>query len=146
MMREDLITEARKYIDVKYSPCGVSDNALDCIGVLALAAENIGIAPKEMMDNIRDNTIPFARTPVLYKQLHKYLKRIDKKDLKPADIMLFREPNGTFATHVALYTGDGKILHSNMKVKKVIEVHISDYWWNNLAGIFAFKCFVEDEM
>ena len=48
-------------------------------------------------------------------------KRVSKKALRPGDLVYFRENGGRTITHVAIYSGNGKIVHASSYFGEVTE-------------------------
>jgi len=61
-------------------------------------------------------------------------KKIDKNEMKPGDLVFF-STKGKGATHVGIYIGGGKFIHSPSAGKKVQIVYLSNpYWKKNYYG------------
>ena len=66
---------------------------------------------------------------------YQWATKIKKADLKPGDFV-FYSSSGTTGTvsHVALYSGDGKIIQAHKPGKPVDEVKMDGYWTGHLVG------------
>jgi cell wall-associated NlpC family hydrolase len=60
--------------------------------------------------------------------------KIDKKDLQPGDLVFFNTMRQTFS-HVGIYVGDNKFIHSPRPGKQVkVEDMRQSYWLNRFTG------------
>jgi cell wall-associated NlpC family hydrolase len=80
--------------DASYRPGGNGPHAFDCSGLVQWSWKKAGVNLKHGTSN----------------QI-KQVKRISKKDLKPGDLVFSGRANGGIQ-HVALYIGDGKVIHA----------------------------------
>ncbi len=80
--------------DAKYRAGGTGPDAFDCSGLVMWSFGKAGVKLKHGTAN----------------QI-KQVKRISKKDLKPGDLVFSGRAKGGIQ-HVALYIGDGKVIHA----------------------------------
>jgi cell wall-associated NlpC family hydrolase len=80
--------------DAKYRAGGTGPDAFDCSGLVMWSFAKAGVELKHGTAN----------------QI-KQVKRISKKDLKPGDLVFSGRAKGGIQ-HVALYIGDGKVIHA----------------------------------
>lgn len=80
--------------DAKYRAGGNGPTAFDCSGLVQWSWKKAGV-------NLKHGTA---------NQIHQ-VKRISRKDLKPGDLVFSGRANGGIQ-HVALYIGDGKVIHA----------------------------------
>ena len=116
---KDLITTAMGMIGIPYRRGGSSaETGFDCSGfVRAIYQDAVGhLLPRKASD-----------------QAHA-TKKIDKKELQPGDLVFFNTMRRTFS-HVGIYVGDGKFIHSPSKGKRVrVESMESSYWVKRFNG------------
>ncbi|WP_298932169.1 C40 family peptidase [uncultured Ramlibacter sp.] len=115
----DLVFNAMGFLGVPYRRGGSSaDTGFDCSGfVRAMYEQTVGlILPRRANEQA-------AAT-----------QKIDKQDLQPGDLVFFNTMRQTFS-HVGIYVGDGKFIHSP---KPGAQVRVEDmgvaYWARRFDG------------
>jgi cell wall-associated NlpC family hydrolase len=117
----DLVVTAMNFIGVRYRRGGTSaEDGFDCSGFTRHIFENsIGLVLPRRADEQ-------ARAPGLLS--------IGKDELKPGDLVFFNTLRHTFS-HVGIYVGDGKFIHSP---RAGGEVRVEDmrmaYWTQRFNG------------
>ncbi|HEV8692499.1 MAG TPA: C40 family peptidase [Ideonella sp.] len=117
----DLVLGAMNFIGVRYRRGGTTaENGFDCSGFTRYVFENsIGLVLPRRADEQ-------ARAPGLFS--------IGKDELKPGDLVFFNTVRRTFS-HVGIYIGDGKFIHSPRAGGEVrIEDMRVDYWAKRFNG------------
>ena len=109
-------------IDVMGSPYqwgGTDENGFDCSGLIQYAyAENGVILPRVSRDQARTGTYVEPRVA----------------DLRPGDILGFSVERSSRITHVGLYIGDGKFIHSasrGVAISSLVALDGNSRWWQN---------------
>ena len=114
-----LINTAMGMIGIPYRFGGSSaETGFDCSGfVRAIYQDTVGhLLPRRAAEQA--------------KATHK----IDKKELKPGDLVFFNTMRRTFS-HVGIYVGDGQFIHAPSKGKTVrVESMNSKYWAKRFNG------------
>ena len=116
---QSAVDHARQQIGRPYTYGGSSPSTgFDCSGLTSYAWRQAGVT-----------TMP--RTS---RDQHAWADRISRAELQPGDLVFYSAggPTGT-VSHVALYAGDGRIIHAPSRGKTVSEASI-DYWSSNLVG------------
>ena len=114
----ELVVNAMGFLGVPYKRGGTEVSGFDCSGfVRAMYQETIGlILPRSAAQQA-------AAT-----------QKIDRADLQPGDLVFFNTMRRAFS-HVGIYVGDGKFIHSP---KPGSEVRVEDmgiaYWKNRFDG------------
>jgi len=120
--REAIVRSAKNQLD-KFYAYGKQDKyeGFDCSGLAQYAYSEAGIKiPRTVIKQ--------------YDQCYK----VDRADLKPGDLVFFTT-YASGATHVGIYLGDGKFIHSPTTGKKVDISDLSNAYWNKAfvgAGTF----------
>ncbi len=115
-LRSAIITTAMQYVGNKYVHGGNSlETGTDCSGFTMLVYAQYGYS--------------LSRTPS--GQLSSAGRSIDYSEIQPGDIICYTE-NGTKCSHVAIYIGDGQIVHA-ANSRKGICIGRADY--NTIIGI-----------
>jgi len=116
-----LVDAAINFLGVRYKRGGTTaESGFDCSGFTRYVFENsIGrVLPHTAGEQ--------ANSPDLMK--------VDKKDLKPGDLVFFDTLRRTFS-HVGIYLGDGKFIHSPRSGQSVrIEDMNITYWARHFTG------------
>lgn len=115
-LRKAIIENAMQYLGNKYVHGGNSlETGTDCSGFTMLLFKEYGYS--------------ISRTPA--GQLEKAGRSIDYSEIQPGDIICYTS-NGSTCTHVALYIGDGQIIHAANSRKGVV-IYNADY--DTIMGI-----------
>lgn len=111
----DLVLSAMNFIGVRYLRGGASaDNGFDCSGFTRYVFENsIGLVLPRRADEQ-------ARSPGLLS--------INEADLRPGDLVFFNTVRKAFS-HVGIYVGDGKFIHSPRAGGEVRVEDIRNAYW-----------------
>lgn len=115
----DLVVNALGFLGVPYKRGGTSaDTGFDCSGfVKAMYEQTVGLI-----------------LPRKAEQQAAATQKIDKADLKPGDLVFFNTMRRAFS-HVGIYVGDGKFIHSPRSGGKVrVEDMQESYWQKRFNG------------
>jgi len=114
----DLVLNAMGFLGVPYRRGGSDDNGFDCSGfVRSMYEQTLGKALPRSAREQADAT-----------------EKIDKKDLQPGDLVFFNTMRQTFS-HVGIYVGDNKFIHSPRPGKQVkVEDMRQSYWLSRFTG------------
>ena len=115
----DLVVNAMGFLGVPYKRGGNSaETGFDCSGfVRAIYQQTVGLVLPRRADQ------QAASTQV-----------IDKKELQPGDLVFFNTMRRTFS-HVGIYIGDGKFIHSPRSGLRVrVEDMQESYWKKRFNG------------
>ena len=114
----DIVAKAKQYLGVPYKYGGTSPSGFDCSGFVYYVYRNLGI-------NIsRTQTTMYSQgTPV------------KKSELKPGDLVFFQNTYKAGISHVGIYVGDGKFIHSPHSGTVVSYADLnSDYYTSHYYG------------
>lgn len=111
--RNKFIETAKQFLGVPYVYGGTSRSGIDCSGLVFLAGKGIGLSLPRTASQICD----FSRI-------------IEDSERQAGDLLFFSD-NGSKVTHVAIYLGDGKMIHaasSGIKTGVIISEVTESYW------------------
>ena len=117
----NLVDSAMNFLGVRYKLGGnTAETGFDCSGFTRYVFEN---SLGRVLPHRADEQ---ANAPELAK--------VDKKDLKPGDLVFFDTMRRTFS-HVGIYLGDGKFIHSPRTGEsvRIEDINIS-YWARHFTG------------
>jgi len=119
--RNRVIDTAKKYENVPYRYGGITARGLDCSGFIYLSF-------KEALN---------VSLPRSASALHAWSENIPLDEAQPGDLLFFKTTNTGKITHVALYLGDSRFIHSASSgpYTGVIYSTFDDrYWAQNFVG------------
>lgn len=96
-----VLAKANEYLGIPYQFGNENTNRTDCSGFTQQVFGEFGIV-----------------LPRSAKEQSRYGKKIDVKDLQVGDLLFYRTYKKG-PSHVAIYAGDGKIIHASYKAKRV---------------------------
>jgi cell wall-associated NlpC family hydrolase len=97
---------------------GTNANGFDCSGLIQYAYGQYGVAlPRVSRDQLR-----MGRAVSL-----------DTHALRPGDVLGFSREAGGEASHVGLYVGEGRFIHSSSTGVRVSNIEVS-YWQRHLVA------------
>lgn len=137
MTGADLINSAREEVQLKTKwrhQGRQAGSALDCVGLLYVVAWRNGLNAVD----IRNYSMR-PGSKALYETLKKYADQIDTNaPRQPGDILVV-SINGEDPQHTALWTGEGTVIHSSAKHRKVVEHRFDDEMRRGLCAVFRLK-------
>ena len=114
----DLVLNAMGFLGVPYRRGGSDDNGFDCSGFV-----------RSMYEQTLGKVLPRSA-----REQAEATEKIDKKDLQPGDLVFFNTMRQTFS-HVGIYVGDNKFIHSPRPGKQVkVEDMRQSYWLSRFTG------------
>ena len=116
----DLVMSAMNFLGVKYRRGGQTDQGFDCSGFTRHVFEmTLGLVlPRRADQQARDSE----------------LTNVPRDQLQPGDLVFFNTMKRAFS-HVGIYVGDGKFIHSPRSGAEVrIEDMRESYWAKRFSG------------
>ena len=110
---EEVIADGERYLGLQYLWAGMTAWGFDCSGFVRaiLLAHGIEIA-RDAGDQLRASGLPF----------------VEREDLRRGDLVFFSDgPGAESIRHVAMWIGDGQILHSPNFRRTVVEESLEEY-------------------
>jgi gamma-D-glutamyl-L-lysine dipeptidyl-peptidase len=100
---EDLVLAARMFLELPYLWAGASGFGFDCSGFIHSLYSHFGVdIPRDTMDQMKSGTV------------------VQRSELAPGDLIFFAYDQGKGKIHhVAMYAGDGMIIHSPKSERSV---------------------------
>jgi peptidoglycan DL-endopeptidase CwlO len=112
--RSSAVANAMSKIGAPYKWGAAGPNAFDCSGLVSWAFKNAGVSLPRT-----SRAMSQVGTPV------------SKSDLRPGDLVFFYQP----VSHVAIYIGDGKVVHASNKKSPVKVSDIGKMKYNSARRI-----------
>ncbi len=109
-IRSEIIAQAKKALGVKYVYGGNSlSSGVDCSGFVHAVFKAAGA---DVIYSMPRSSNPMSKSTLG--------KKITFAEAKPGDLMFYGSGGKTTVDHVAIYIGDGKIIHASSVDKKVL--------------------------
>ena len=107
-----VVKTAKKYLGVKYKWGGCSHRGFDCSGFVKTVYKKHG-----------------KRLPRVSRDQASAGKHVDKKNLKPGDLVFFSSKHTRHIAHVGIYVGKGKFIHASSGKHKVTISRLSKKYY-----------------
>lgn len=124
---------ARSYTGTPYKHQGRAPGAgLDCIGLVVASYKAAGVEFDLPTDYSR---VP--RPALLVKHLSRYCDIVPVQEIAAGDILLLKLRK--YPQHLALYVGEGRIVHSYQAARKVIEQDLDPRTLKQIHSVHRLK-------
>ncbi len=112
-----LIAEAHKVIGTPYRAGGTTPKGFDCSGFVSYTYKKVGVS------------LPHSSSAMYAKG-----KPVSLNQLAPGDLLFFKTSKHKGVSHVAIYIGDGRMIHAtSSKGVQVNSIHQA-YWKQRFVG------------
>jgi cell wall-associated NlpC family hydrolase len=111
----DLVTYAKGFIGTPYQYGGNNENGIDCSAFVQKVFQEFGInLPRTSRDQFNDQRA----------------LNIDQDQVEEHDLLFFKDDGGTEIDHVAIYIGNGKMIHSSRSENgvQISDFKFSPFW------------------
>ena len=117
-----IVDTAKKYLGVPYVWGGNSPSGFDCSGLVYYVLRSCGYSVSRTSSSMYKDGTP-----------------VDKKDLQPGDVVFFQNTYKAGISHVGIYVGGGKFIHSPSTGSVVSYADLnSDYYTSHYYGACRF--------
>lgn len=112
-----IVKEGKKHLGVRYLYGGTTPKGFDCSGFTSYT--------------FKKKKVKLPRTAA---EQYKKGKSVSKKNLKAGDLVFFKTTSKTKISHVGIYVGNNKFIHSAGKGVSVTSINDPYYWKSKYAG------------
>lgn len=127
------INAARATLGTPFAHQGrIPGRALDCAGVIVVAANVLGFVPEEPNAYSRS---PHDAMLESWIERQPFIARVDKASMRAGDVLLMRF--GSEPQHLALYA-DPTIIHAYQAIGRVVEHRLDDKWRRRIVRVYRF--------
>lgn len=133
-----IIVEARSWIGTPYRhQASLKGVGCDCLGLLRGVWRTVMGAEPETPPPYAPDWAEAGGSEALLAAARRHLVELDRPDMQPGDVLLFRWREGCPAKHCAIATAPDLMVHAHDGAC-VAEVAIRPWWWRHLAHAFRF--------
>jgi cell wall-associated NlpC family hydrolase len=112
-----IVNEGKKYLGVPYRYGGTTPKGFDCSGFTSYT--------------FKKKNVKIPRTAA---EQYKKGKAVSKKNLKAGDLVFFKTTSKKSVSHVGIYIGNNKFIHSAGKGVTIASINDPYYWKSRYAG------------
>lgn len=140
MDRQVYVDEARRWIGLPWQhQASLKGVACDCVGLIRGVYKEVTGITIPVVANYPATWHLFKSEPWLYNECCLNLDEIPIEEAGKGDVFIFKYKKRFPAHHIALFTGEGTIIHSYLEVGKVVESHYTDEWKRMTCNAFRFR-------
>lgn len=110
---DEVLSQARRYLGRPYVRGGLGDPGFDCSGFVGRVYAELGIG----LPRVSRDQADIGREVAL-------------EAVEPGDLLFFAAP-GERVSHVAIYAGDGRLIHASTRFGEVREDRLSGGWFQS---------------
>ena len=138
LARAAIVAEARAWIGTPYRhQASLKGVGCDCLGLVRGVWRNcIGDEPEAAPPYAPDWAEAKGQETLAAAAL-RHLVPVERDDVRPGDVLLFRWRDGYVAKHVAIASSEGSMIHAHDGAA-VCEIALAPWWRRRLAYAFRF--------
>ncbi|MBE7047906.1 MAG: NlpC/P60 family protein [Ruminococcaceae bacterium] len=110
-----VVQVAKQYLGTPYVYGGSSPSGFDCSGFTSFIYRKLGYTINRVAHDQLANGVA-----------------VNKTDLKPGDLVMFKRPGNSYVHHVGIYAGDGMMIHAPQAGDVVKFTSITTGYYNNV--------------
>lgn len=119
--RDSIIANARGLLGIKYKWAGETpERGVDCSGLIRYVFAKLGI-------DLPHSSAELAKLGGTVE--------VDTAAMRPGDLLVFSRPQSKRISHVAMYVGDGMMIHASAEKHQVWETPVMEYNLVKLRGV-----------
>jgi NlpC/P60 family putative phage cell wall peptidase len=142
--RDDIVAAARAWLGTPYwHQASLKGVGCDCLGLVRGVWREIVGAEPEPMRPYSPDWAEAGAGETLIELGERYFHRVASRQWREGDVLLFRFHEGVAAKHLAIATGEGRMIHAHDGAC-VAEVAIGG-WRHRIAGVFSFPGLADAE-
>ena len=136
-LQDRIVTEARSWIGTPYRhQASLKGIGCDCLGLLRGVWRGVLGQEPELPPPYSPDWAE-AGADTLVAAARRYLTEIDRREIAPGDVLLFRWRDTLPAKHCAVVASPGSMIHAHDGAS-VVEVALCPWWRRHLAHAFRF--------
>ncbi len=117
-VRGRLVHEARSWLGTPYNYGGLSRSGIDCSGLTSRIFHAAGLElPRTARDQFETGTLI-----------------MNGRDVRPGDLVFFRNTAGRGITHVGIFIGSGSFIHASTRRGVIVSSFAEAYYRDHYAG------------
>ncbi len=148
MKREEnamlVVQSARKWLGTPYlhqaSLIGVG---CDCLGLIRGVWREVEGQEPESAPPYSSVWAEVGKNESLLNAGYNHFQNIERADLAPGDVLIFRLRASALAKHAGILTRSDRFIHA-YDGASVVESSLDKFWRTRIAGIFRFPCVLQN--
>lgn len=138
LTRDNIVEEARYWLDVPFKHQGRNERGIDCAGLIIEVAKAFDVVHQDFNEANYPRRSPHSKAFIQY--FDKHLSKKMNNQIKPGDVAVLKEP--VFPCHcgiIGIRNGELTLIHSHAPRKKVVEEFFFQSNWDKLhVATFEF--------
>jgi NlpC/P60 family putative phage cell wall peptidase len=144
MTPDIIIATARTWLGTPYHhQAAVKGAGCDCLGLVRGVYEELHGTPAETPPPYSRDWAEAAATETMLEAAGRHLHRVDPREARPGDVLIFRMRPGAMAKHAAILSAGplpaatARMIHA-IEGAPACEVHLNSWWRRRIAAVFRF--------